>query len=213
MASKKKKITESEPSLISGTPQDRALAALYGNAGVNAGNALAEKYLPDGSLGRVSTEIPGQSEYLAQLKAGLGGYTSPEYQAQREQMMQGINSNTQTGLAELAKAQARGKVYGAASSAQQANLLTGAQNSKNDLEQKLMVQNIDESQKRLNNYGAQNAAAQAANLEREKLNLGQMDAEKAAQIGAFTGAAGTALTAAQTKAAQKIQKEGIAKLA
>jgi hypothetical protein len=153
--------------------------------------ALGQKFYGDGSLGRVSNQIPGQEEYLAQLKGGLGGYTSEQYQASREQMMKGQQSNFATAQAQLAKAQARGRVYGAAGAAQQANLSMGAQQSKDDLEQQLMVKNIDEQQNRLNNYGAQNAAAQAAVLERDKINLGQTAAERAGQAGAFTGAAGT----------------------
>lgn len=194
------------------TPQDKALQALYGTEGVNAGNALADKFLPSGALGRVSTEVPGQKEYLDMLKGGLGGYTSPEYQASREQMMRGVNSDFATAQSQLAKAQARGKVYGAAGAAQQANLITGADASKNNLEQDLMVKNIDEQQKRLYGYGQANDNANAQNLDREKTNLGQQDAEVAARVGAFTGAAGTALTKAQLAAAQKIQKEGLSKL-
>ena len=118
---------------------EKALGSFYGNDGANAGNALINKFLPEGALGRVSTDVPGQEaigkrnqelmgnvgssgaerESLNNMQKGLGGYTSPEYQAQREQQMRGMNSNLQTGMSQLAKAQARGKVYGAAGVAQQ----------------------------------------------------------------------------------------------
>jgi hypothetical protein len=191
---------------------DKAIEALYGKQAVEAGIALGQKFYSDGSLGKVSENIPGQDEYLAQLKAGLGGYTSPQYQASREQMMKGQQSNFATAQAQLAKAQARGKVYGAAGAAQQANLATGSQASKDDLEQQLMVKNIDEQQNRLNNYGTANAAAQAAVLERNKINLGQTAAEKAGQVGAFTGAAGTQAISDAQKQQSDIMNKALAAL-
>jgi len=238
-----------------GQAQDRALAGLYGNEGVNAGNALIGKFLQPGVLGRVNTNPlgaeqrlernnalqteygsrdPMQTDVLNRMQAGLGGYTSPEYQAQREQMMKGINSNMATSMSQLAKGQARGKVYGAASTAQQRNLITGTENSKNDLEQQLYVKNIDEMQRRLTDYGTygreltgeeygrkseitknyndESSRINDQELERQKINLGQANAETAAQIGAFTGAGGTAISRAQTKAAQKLSREGLRKL-
>jgi len=194
------------------TPQDKAIEALYGKAATEAGMALGQKFYSDGSLGQVSNQIPGQDEYLAQLKSGLGGYTAPQYQASREQMMKGQQSNYATAQSQLAKAQARGKVYGAAGAAQQANLATGNQASKDDLEQQLMVKNIDEQQNRLNNYGAANAAAQAAVLERDKINLGQVAAEKAGQAGAFTGAAGTQAISDAQKQQSDIMNKALAAL-
>ena len=188
---------------------EKALRALYGNAGYEGGMALGNQFYSNGSLGRVSETVPGQDEYLAQLKGGLGGYTSEQYQGSREQMMKGQQSNYATAQSQLAKAQARGKVYGAAGAAQQANLATGSENSKNDLEQQLMVKNIDEQQNRLNNYGAANSAAQAAVLERNKINLGQQAAETAGQAGAFTGAAGSAAIEAQQKAMNAIMQKAL----
>lgn len=232
--------------------QQKALGSLYGNEGYNAGNALINKFLPEGALGRVSTELPGaagqlqrqqalmgqagssdaEKEAIAKMQAGLGGYTSGEYQASREQMMRGQQSNYATSQGQLAKAQARSKVYGAAGAAQMANLAASSQQSKDQLEQDLMVKNIDEQQRRLQDYGKYAGDMQASAFERgniatkaygdteagmrdeeltrQKVNLGQANAELASQIGLFTGAGGTALAKAQNKAAQKIQKQGIA---
>lgn len=232
--------------------RDKALSGLYGAEGVNAGNALMGQFLPEGALGRVSTNLAGGNESLQRqqawlkaserspeetmaiqrMQAGLDGYTSAEYQASREQMMKGQQSNFRTAQGQLAKAQARGKVYGAAGAAQQANLAASAQASKDDLEQQLMVKNIDEQRSRLKEFGDFGAAAKSREftrqgdatksyneteaglrqetLDREKLNLGQSNAEIAARIGLFTGAGGTALQKAQQKAAQSIQKQGIA---
>lgn len=231
---------------------DKQIANLYGAEGVNAGNALINKFAKDGSLGRVSTQVPGAEEIgmrnqnllnasgassaetlaLKNMQAGLGGYTSPEYQAQREQMRRGIDSNTNTSLAQLAKNQARGKVYGAAATAQVGNLANQAQQSKDRLEQDLMIKNIDEMRSRNESFGKfgadsnqaafgrQNEATQNYNkatmdlgqstLDREKINLGQSNAELASQIGLYTGAGSTAMQKAQQKAMNSIQKQGIA---
>ncbi|OQB10429.1 MAG: hypothetical protein BWY21_00350 [Parcubacteria group bacterium ADurb.Bin216] len=231
-------------------PQRAALEALYGKTGVGAGNALINKFLQPGALGRVDTTLEGgsldrykgletkygtrdpmQDEVLGRMKAGLGGYTSPEYQAQREQMQRGIEGNTATGMAQLAKAQARGKVYGAAGVAQQQNLLRGAQQTKDQLEQDLYVKNIDEMSRRNLEYGQygrglteeefarqnelnrgfsdEESRLREEQLERQKINLGQANAETAAQIGAFTGAGGTAIAKEKDREAQRIQREGI----
>lgn len=238
------------------SPQDRAVAGLYGNEASNAANAITNKFLGgEAPLGRVSTNVPGateslqrygnlatqygsrdpvQTDVMNQMHAGLGGYTSPEYQAQREQMQRGLDSNLQTGLGQLAKSQARGKVYGAAASAQQSNAITANANNKSNMDQNLYVKNIDEKQNRLSAYGqygqgltqaeygrqtginndrtTQENNLGTAELDREKTNLGQADAETAARIGLYTGTLGQGLNKSQTRAAQQIQREGIKRL-
>jgi hypothetical protein len=239
-----------------GDPNDQALAGLYGSDGVNAGNALINKFLKPGALGSVNTDIMGgqagaqseldrygqlnekykdpsaeQQDVMARMKAGLGGYTSPEYQAQREQMQRGLNSNLATGQSNLARTQARAKVYGAAAGAQQQNLARSTQATKDNMEQDLYVKNIDEMRSRLGEYGkygsdvrgqnfemqsglardtsALNAQVRGETLDREKINLGQRNAETAAQIGAMTGAGASAMTQAQNRAAQKISRDAL----
>lgn len=230
----------------------RALEGVYSKEGVNAGNAINNIYLKPGALGRVDTALPGgdqslkrysglhdqyamrdpmQSDVVDRLKGGLEGYTSEQNQAQREQMMRGLQSNYATSSSNLARAQARGKVYGAAGAAQAANLETSTQNSKNQLDQDLMVKNIDEKQRRLTEYGQygrqlneeeygrradinknyadEESRLRQEELDRQKINLGQANAETAAQIGAITGAGGTALAQKNAKEAQRIQREGI----
>lgn len=234
-ASKPKKGGSSTPGQTD--PQASALEQLYGKGGVAAGQELVNQYLQPGSLGRmntpgalgrVSTEASAeQQQAMQRMQASLGGYTSPEYQASREQMQRGLNSNLQTSLAQLAKGQARGKVYGAAATAQQSNQIRGAEDIKNNLEQDLMVKNIDEQRSRLSEYSGQantlygqNMAAQQTNLgqeqaeraaqtEAEKVNLGQKAAETSGAINAITGMGGQSLLAAQIAAAQQIQKQGI----
>ncbi len=244
----KQKLT---PEQIKAQANDKALAGLYGAAGANAGNALINKFVQPGSLGRVGTDLPGaeqtmkrsgellgqagrsgeEADTIAKMQAGLGGYTAPQYQASREQMLRGQQSNFATAQGQLAKAQARGKVYGAAGAAQQANLASSAQTSKDNLEQDLMVKNIDEQRSRLAEYGQYGAQTKASEfdrtrgatndmnttqaglrnetLEREKLNLGQANAETAAQIGLYTGAGSSAIAKEGTKEANQISREGL----
>lgn len=236
-------------------PYDKAMAGLYGAEGVNAGNALINKFLPEGALGRVGTSLPGgeetlgrsktlydqamtrsgeQGDIMSRMKGGLEGYSSAENQAQREVMQRGLNSNLATSMGQLAKSQARGKVYGAAAGAQSQNALRADTENRNQLEQDLMVKNIDEKQQRLRDYGQYTsglerdeygrradatkgyndteAGLRGETLDREKINLGQSNAELAAQIGAYTGAGATAIQKAQDKAANRIQRKGINKL-
>jgi hypothetical protein len=230
---------------------DNAAASLYGAEGVNAGNALINKFLQPGSLGRVSTDVGGenslkrysdlygsvqgrdpvQTEVLQRMQAGLGGYTSPEYQAQREQMQRGVNSNYLTSAGQLMRAQSRGKVYGAASTAQLSNLQRSTQNQKDQMEQDLYIKNIDEMDRRnmeygkygraLNDeeygrraeatrlYGDEGRKLREETLDREKINLGQSNAELAAQIGAFTGAGAQSIAKQQNKKSYGLQKKGI----
>lgn len=253
--SAKKKETAKQKAARRAAKVEKNLGSLYGNEGVNGGNALISKFLPgDAPLGRVSTNVPGQEQIgqrnqallnsagtsagerqaLGNMQAGLGGYTSPQYQAQREQMTRGLNSNLQTGMSQLAKAQARGKVYGAAGVAQQQNLLMNNQNQKDQLEQDLNIKNIDEMRSRNTEYGLAAAqqnqgqfdrtgvATQNMNkdtmtlgdktLEREQTNIGQSNAEIAAKIGLFTGAGGTSLGKAKDKANQDLMRKSIAKM-
>lgn len=233
-------------------PNQSALEKLYGKKGNEGGNALINKFAQEGSFGRFNTGLQGaqeeqdrtqglvdkyanpsaaQQEALQKMQAGLGGYTSPEMQGMREQNEAAQNSNFATASGQLAKAQARGRVYGAAAQAGAANLNTANINSKNDQAQKLMIANADEQQKRLGAYGqygnqvqaqqfaAQNTLNQAQNdlgksqrgesLDREKLNMGQSLAEKTAQIGLYTGAAGTAVQQASQAKGDEMQQQGI----
>jgi len=231
---------------------DNALKKFYGQQGNSAGNALINKFLQPGSLGRVDTNLAGATENLGRYKelqdrystrdatqtdvmnrmqGGLEGYTAPQYQAQREQMQRGLDSNLNTSVSQLAKAQARGKVYGAAGVAQQQNLIRGNEDTKNNMAQDLYVKNIDEQQRRLGEYGAygrglnteehqrqltntqaygdEESRLRQEELDRQKINLGQGNAETSAQIGAYLGAVGTGLEQENFKSSQRIQQQGI----
>lgn len=208
------------PNLQTERGRMRAMGSLFGNQGVAAASAYMGQFLKPGFLGRLddgsnegSAFAKEQGDIRSRFEAGLGGYTAPQYQAQREQMMRGVNSNLQTSLGQLAKAQARGKVYGAAASAQSANALRGAEDNKNQLEQDLYVKNIDEQQKRLGEYANLTAGLREEQLGRQKTNLGQTAAENSAQQSAFLGIAGLGLSKAQQKAMRKLYERGIGAVA
>lgn len=188
-----------------------ALEQVLTPQGFAAGQEFLNKYLQPGFLGRFQGGGPSaeQTEVLAKMKAGLGGYTAPEYQAQREQMQRGLNSNLATSLNQLAKSQARGKVYGAAASAQQANQIRANEENKNALEQDLYVKNIDEMSRRLGEYGgfANNLYGQQA--EAQKINLGQEAAEKSSQIESILGLGGLQINKDFQEQMRKIMKQGI----
>lgn len=81
-----------------------------------------------------------QSVLDRQNDIATNGLGSQQYQAEREQMQRGLNSQFATSTANLAKAQARGKVYGAAASAQQANNVSANTNAGVNNEQQLFLQ-------------------------------------------------------------------------
>lgn len=245
------------PKPAKGMSDQQAENKLFTDYGTQAGKALGNEYfgadkvqhLTDQSQGPLGsndtlartralatafgsgTPDATQTDVLARMKSGLEGYTSPEYQAQREQMQRGLNSNLATGMSQLAKAQSRGKVYGAAGAAQQANLQTNAQTSKDSLEQDLMVKNIDEQHKRLGEYGkyeqdlqtgnlknAEEANVSAGNLEanlrgeegkRQDYNIKQDEAANAARFNTLTGAGGMANQIEQNKASNKVSMAGV----
>lgn len=197
--------------------RQKAMGKLFGREGWDAANAFTTSYLKPGFLGRVDTMSDPNSanaKEIADIKGryqrGLDGYTSQEYQAQREQMQRGLNSNLQTNLSSLARSQARGKVYGAAASAQQANALQAAQMSKDNLEQDLMIKNIDEKQNRLGAYSEEMAKLREEQLGREKINLGQANAETSAQISTLMGLGGLGLSKSQQAAMRKLYERGLA---
>lgn len=175
--------------------------------GFRYGAGIADKYAPPGTFGEVSAEpsqnmmdylaalraraqqaadyTPLEQEALAQMRAGLGGYTSPELQAQREMMLQGLNQDlaTQVRLQQLAAA--RNRVRGAAASAQQMDLQQGAQRARGEVERDLFAKSADEIQARRAAFADLVSGTEAnrnvRNVEFEKLlsgNLGGIEQMK-----------------------------------
>lgn len=181
---KKKKKKNNRPDIRPAPPQNDAEAALSPEQqaeqllGPNAAGAkqIAESFFPEGSLGRVEegrsqeiTDLLGtlqgraqtagqrsaeMKDVIARMQSGLAGYNSAENQGFREQAQKGIDTQYKTGLAQLARAQARGGARGANAAAQVANANRERVAQQKDLEQGLFVKNADEVRSRLESYGS-----------------------------------------------------------
>lgn len=143
--------------------------------GVEGATALSEKLFGEGSLGRLGymgqegrgitdmykniaqNYISGQptqpmQDVLSRYRDSLGGYSSPQLQAQREQAQRQIDSQYQTESSALKRAQIQSGVRGAAGTAQMMNLNRSRIGQQQQLEQDLFVKNADEQQRRLGEY-------------------------------------------------------------
>ncbi len=150
---------------------------------------LADRFFKEGSLGRVDESRPAAvQDYLNRYREGLGGYTGAEQQGQLEQAQRGIDTQYQTSLGQLAKAQARGGVRGAAATRQQSNLDRSRMGEQQNLQQDLLVRNADEKQKRLGEYAQSLEGARSDELDRRKLNLDQLASERAGSAGTYFNA-------------------------
>lgn len=160
---------------------------------------------------------------------GLGGYTSPEYQALHSQAMEGFQNQAATSQRELQRAQANNRVSGAAAAAQIARLRQGTNAAAAQAERDLMIKNIDEQQRRLGAYqgalsGAEGtewqrqqqaqsglegitSATQADELQRQQYNNNAYNRETAGQLQAILGQQGISggdwASAAQSAIAQQ----------
>ena len=107
---------------------------------------IAQQYANGGRTG-------GMQDYLNRMKSSIQGYDAPEMQAMREQAQKGIDTQSQTQLAQLRTTQARGGTRGASAAAQQQNLDRTRINAQQDLEQGLFARNADVKNQRLDAYG------------------------------------------------------------
>lgn len=94
------------------------------------------------------------SDMLKMMQGGLGGYTSQETQAMREQQARDTNQNFMTGRSQLMRGQNMLRTGGAARSAQLMQLARSYGDTRAGLEQDLMVKNADEVNKRRNDYSS-----------------------------------------------------------
>lgn len=139
-------------------------------------------------------------------KQGLG---SQEYQAERDQMNRGQNSALATNLNQLAKAQAQGKVYGAAAAAQQANALRGDEEARMNQEQQLGLKSEELKRAALGQYATQLGQAQNTELAKQQFNIGAQNDVTAARLGAFTNTIGNAQAARQGQISNEIAGQAI----
>lgn len=218
--------------------QLQSAANVFGADEMRAGAFTANQFLKPGSLGRVDTGIQmttvgrGRNKTEVPMRDAQGnpvriqenaevlsryknladqGYSAQEFQGLREQQQRGMNSALATQMAELARQQARGRVYGAAASAQQANALRADADTRANLEQDLFLKGADFKRQALGAYSGQLGQMQANELERQKINLGQTSAEKSGQLGAYFNTIGLGQTKKLTEEQLAIAREAVNK--
>lgn len=209
-----------------------ATAAILGKDNATAAAWLSGKLVPQGSFGRVDTGIQmdanGQpirdangnpmriqenADVLSRYKdLADKGYDSQQFQALREQQQKGMNSALNTQLGQLAKSQARGRVYGASASAQQANALRADTQTRQDLEQQLFLKGADYKTQALGNYATSLSGMQENEFNRQKENLAAARGEIGSQLAAYFGTIAAGQTGKFNQAQIDLAKEALAKL-
>ena len=207
-------------------PGQRAAEQGLGKNALAAGEYIANKYIPQNAQ-QISTEanpnvaqaLQAQNQYTqatGDQRAALArqndiaqnGLGAQVYQAERDQLQRGQQSQFATSQNNLAKAQARGKVYGAAGAAQMANNVRANTEAGLNNEQQLMIQsanlkntanqaygnlaNTEQAQLAgaANQYSQATQAADAASADKAKFNIGESDALTAARLGTIANTAG-----------------------
>lgn len=216
------------------TNRDRAVADLVGKYGEGA-SGLVDKFYAPGSMGRVDESrsgevtgilaqlsairdvygIPGKnrsaelSANLASQKSQAEGYTSPEYQAMREQQRRGTESAYKTQDSATNRSITRNRLSGAQAALLKNKVQRDRSEAQGQNEQDLMIRGADEKYKRtgeygntlrdvedtefnrmretLDDYSTQLGSARDDELKRRLINLDQVNAEKAGQAGTYFG--------------------------
>lgn len=199
------------------------------------GQKLVEQFLPNiDTLGTLDSSRPAETQNLINqqqaftdqagvlsdeakkalslAEGGLGGLTAAENDALRARGFEGLNREFQGGLRQLASAQGRAGVTGAAGTAGVADLIRGRLDGVGALERDILLSNIDVQDRRrqgfadlvntldtnrfnqqsqaLDRLGALTSAAQDAQLQREIFNLGQNEKLLSGQQSLFFGGQG-----------------------
>jgi len=179
-------------------------------------------------VGNRSSEI---SDYVNRLKNSTQGYDSNELNALREQRLSGMRQNFQSGRAALMRGQGNAGVGTTQRGAQLADLARNFGLQTSAAENDLFVKGADEKQRRLTEYGntiqgitgqefnrsqaALNAyrealgGAQADELGRQKINLGQEASDRAARSGGILGVLGIAESRRNARAQNQIARQSL----
>ena len=213
--------------------ENAAAGKTFGADNMNAGDWVIDKFIPPGSLGRISTGLMMQKDpktgedvpvtdaqgnptrigenqdVLNRYKDLSKGMSAEQYQAAREQQQRGLNSGLATTQAQLAKAQARGKVYGAAGAVQQANALRADSEKRADLEQQNKLADVKLIREGTDKYAGALAGLQTSERGGQEYNLGQVAAEKAGQMGAYFNTIGIGQGNKFTQQQLDLQKEAL----
>lgn len=246
----KNKATTSTPE----AQNSQAIADLVGRHDAGA-SGLVDKFYAPGSMGRVDESrsaeitgildqlsavrdtygIPGKnrsaelSANLSSLKSQAEGYTSPEYQAMREQQRRGTESAYNTQNAAANRSISRNRLTGSQAALMKDKAQRDRAEAQGRNEQDLMIRSADEKYRRTGEYGntlrgvedteynrmRETASDYADRLEkvqddelkRRLINLDQVNAEKAGQAGTYFGAINLGETRDTNRRNEKLAKD------
>ena len=212
--------------------ENNTISSAFGKQGIKAGVDVMDALLPKGSTGRIDTGLqmtkdaqgndviardaqgnPIRTQETADVLNRYNdlskGLDAGAYQATREQQQKGLDSDLKTQQQQLAKAQARGKVYGAAGAAQQANALTADSQKRADLEQQDKLANVGLINQGTKDYASQLNAQQAAETGKQEFNVQQTTGEAAARLSGVFNAGAMATGNRLSQAAIDVERQAI----
>lgn len=149
------------------------------------------------------------TEFIDRSRAGLEGYTAPENQAMLEQQMRGVNQGYMQGADRLSRDAAKLGIRGGSLAALRGKVEKQAARGESEARQNLFVKNADEKQERLSQFGQAVQGVEqgeydrdrqstgdyydtlskmrADELDREKTNINQVNAERSGQAATYFG--------------------------
>lgn len=150
------------------------------------GRDLGEELFGSGRLSRINAGRGGDiTDIINRRRAGLEGLSSAENAALKDQAVQGLGEQTQTGLRSLRAAQ--GGVSASRAAAQQAGFLKSQDQARAGLERDLLIKNYDIKQQALGSFEDSVRKAEAEELEKQKFNIGQEQSEKYGKLASELG--------------------------
>lgn len=130
---------------------------------------------------------PLELEALGLMRNSLAGYNAPEVQLMRDRALQALQGETATAMRAAQGMAARGGVRGAAGAAQTMGLLRGQQQASGNLERDLMIENVQETQRRKEAFSNLIRQTENARTDRslagQQLYGGMLSGEEAARTG------------------------------
>jgi len=160
---------------------------------VAEGRARGEELFGEGTLGRVETGRPAETQQLIQeRRAGLGGLTSQEQTVARERALQGVTEQSQTELARVRGILGRqgGQLDDPSAVAQQRAVLERSLRERGNVERDLLLADVALREQRRGALEGLTGQAQAADLTRAQINAERRQRELSGQLQTEFGIAG-----------------------
>lgn len=175
-------------------------------ADMREGSKRGEKLFGEGSLGRI--DETQNNELLEMMKRRMGGYTSAEYGAMRDQNNRELERKYAGSKKELMKAQGAAGTSGAAGSAQFAKMLKDKDRGAQESYQDLLIKNIEGKKAGAADYANALKGSQAS----RQFNLGQQEKELLNRFQTEMGYAslGSAERAAASQFSAAVQQQQMA---